>query len=127
MNKKAKESKRLFLISGLIVTIISIYINIDDVIKGHFPNAIMLLALGMNHLLMAYLSPHLFQRDERSKMILGKSMFANYFVLFGTIAILFLVSGFSHFNWDAQQVLIILTSFLLLSIPTTMVIYSKIL
>lgn len=126
--KKAKESRFIFLISGLFVTGVSIYINFDDVINGRFPSAITIMsfALGINQLLMAYLSPHLFPKDERSKMILGKSMFVNYFVIFGTILFLFILTGFSDINWDAQQVLIVLTSILMLTIPTTMVIYSKI-
>ncbi|MBG9617628.1 hypothetical protein [Bacillus cereus] len=126
--KKAKESRFIFLISGLFVTGVSIYINFDDVINGRFPSAIttMSFALGINQLLMAYLSPHLFPKDERSKMILGKSMFVNYFVIFGTILFLFILTGFSDINWDAQQVLIVLTSILMLTIPTTMAIYSKI-
>ncbi|MES5844485.1 hypothetical protein ACU80C_30465 (plasmid) [Bacillus mycoides] len=126
--KKAKESRFIFLISGLFVTGVSIYINFDDVISGRFPDAITIMsfALGINQLLMAYLSPHLFPKDERSKMILGKSMFVNYFVIFGTILFLFILTGFSDINWDAQQTLIVLTSILMLTIPTTMVIYSKI-
>lgn len=124
--KKAKESRFIFLISGLFVTGVSIYINFDDVISGRFPDAIMSFTLGINQLLMAYLSPHLFPKDERSKMILGKSMFVNYFVIFGTILFLFILTGFSDINWDAQQTLIVLTSILMLTIPTTMVIYSKI-
>jgi hypothetical protein len=124
--KKAKENRFVFLISGLFVTGVSIYINFDDVINGRFPDAIMLLALGINQLLMAYLSPHLFPKDERSKMILGKSMFVNYFVIFGTIILLFIVTGYSDINWNAQQVLIVLISILMLTIPTTMVIYSRI-
>lgn len=126
--KKAKESRFIFLISGLFVTGVSIYINFDDVISGRFSDAITIMsfALGINQLLMAYLSPHLFPKDERSKMILGKSMFVNYFVIFGTILFLFILTGFSDINWDAQQTLIVLTSILMLTIPTTMVIYSKI-
>ncbi|MBM6647071.1 hypothetical protein [Bacillus sp. RIT 809] len=126
--KKAKESRFIFLISGLFVTGVSTYINFDDVINGRFPDVITIMsfALGINQLLMAYLSPHLFPKDERSKMILGKSMFVNYFVIFGTILLLFILTGFSDINWDAQQVLIVLTSILMLTIPTTMVIYSKI-
>ncbi|OXB98680.1 MULTISPECIES: hypothetical protein [Bacillus] len=126
--KKAKESRFIFLISGLFVTGVSTYINFDDVINGRFPDVITIMsfALGINQLLMAYLSPHLFPKDERSKMILGKSMFVNYFVIFGTILLLFILTEFSDINWDAQQVLVVLTSILMLTIPTTMVIYSKI-
>lgn len=126
MSKKAKENRRIFFISGLFLTSVSIYINLDDVIHNRFPDAGMLFALGINQLLMAYLSPHLFPKDERAKMILAKSMFVNYFVIFGTIMMLFNVTGFGIVNWDAQQVLIVLASILMLTIPSTMVIYSKI-
>lgn len=125
-SKKAKENRFMFLISGIFLTGVSIYINLDDVINGRFPDAVMLFALGINQLLMAYLSPHLFPKDERSKMILAKSMFVNYFVIFGTITLLFILTGFSNYNWDAQQVLIVLASILMLTIPITMVTYSKI-
>ncbi|MEM5594440.1 hypothetical protein AAHH67_26695 [Niallia circulans] len=42
----------------------------------------MILALGINQLLLAYLSPHIFPKDERAKEIVGKAMTINYFVLF---------------------------------------------
>lgn len=126
MSKKAKKNRLIYFISGLFVTGVSIYINFDDVVHNRFPDAGLLFTLGINQLLMAYLSPHLFPKDERTKMIIAKSMFVNYFVIFGTIMILFNVTGFGIVNWDAQQVLIVLASILTLTIPSTMVIYTKI-
>lgn len=58
-----------------------------------FPEGIMILFLGTSSLMMAYLSPHLFPKDERSKEIIGKSMSINYFVLFGAMTLLILLTG----------------------------------
>lgn len=86
----------------------------------------MILVLGLSNLMMAYLSPHLFPRDERSKDIMGKAMMINYFVLFGTILVLFLLTGsLGPIALDSTQVLIVLFSIMALTIPGTMVVYSK--
>lgn len=124
--KKARENQLTYLFLAIIMIPLSIYINFSPIANGEFPNGIMLLALGTNALLMAYLSPHLFPKDERSKEIIGKSMSANYYVLFGTILILFLLVGsFGPVTMTATQTLIILFSIMTIAIPLTMVVYSK--
>lgn len=126
--KKPKNYSITYLCSGIFLTAMGIYLNYEDVLKGEFPNAMILLALGMNQLLFSYLSPHIFPRDERAKEIIGKAMTANYFVLFSAILILFLATGSSGFlTLDAAQVLVLLACIMALAIPVTMVIYSKIL
>jgi hypothetical protein len=125
---KARENRMLYLCSGTVITVLAMYINFDDIASGEFPDMLMLLALGINQLLLAYLSPHIFPKDERAKEIIGKSMTANYFVLFGTILVLFLATGsFGFLALDATQVLVILFCIMAISIPGAMVIYSKIL
>ena len=104
-----------------------IYLNYEYIINKAYPVSILILALGMASLMFAYLSPHLFPRDERAKTIIGKAMSINYFVLFGTILVLFLLTGsFGPLMLDATQVLELLFSIMILTIPGTMVIYSKI-
>lgn len=126
-SKKSKENRFIYLCVGVLLTILGIYLNFEDIIEGEFPSSIMILALGINQLLLAYLSPHIFPNDERAKEIIGKSMTVNYFVLFITIGILFLSTGSLGFlNFDATQVLIVLFCVLIITIPGTMVIYSKI-
>ncbi|MGG0716582.1 hypothetical protein ABE096_03130 [Robertmurraya massiliosenegalensis] len=124
--KKSNQITHLCL--GILFTIMGIYLNYEEVTKGSFPVAIMLLALGINQLLFAYLSPHIFPRDERAKEIMGKSMTVNYFILFGSLFVLFLSTGsFGFLTLDATQVLIVLFCIMAISIPSTMVVYSKIL
>ncbi|MGE8036000.1 hypothetical protein [Lysinibacillus sp. NPDC093692] len=77
--------------------------------------------------MMAYLSPHLFPKDERSKEIIGRSMSANYIVLFGTITILFLLTGsLGQFVLTATQVLTVLFCIMITTIPLIMIAYSKV-
>ncbi|KQL58517.1 hypothetical protein AN965_03590 [Alkalicoccobacillus plakortidis] len=123
--RKVKENQLLFFITGLFLTGVAIYIMIDPLLHRQFTMAVALMALGMNQLLMVYLSPHLFPKDERAKTIIGKSMVVNYFVLFSSIFLLFFVAGFSEIHWDAQQVLVFLASILLVTIPSTMVFYAR--
>jgi hypothetical protein len=126
-NKKAKENRIIYLCLGFLLTIMGVYLNYEEIIKGEFPDAITLLALGISQLLLAYLSPHIFPKDERAKEIIGKSMTINYFVLFASILFLFLATGsFGFLTLDATQVLIVLFCIMIITIPGTMVIYSKI-
>ncbi|WP_163969343.1 hypothetical protein [Oceanobacillus halotolerans] len=126
-SNKSKENRIIYLCTGVLLTIMGVYLNYGDIIKGEFPDAIMLLALGISQLLLAYLSPHIFPKDERAKEIIGKSMTINYFVLFATILVLFLATGsFGFLALDATQVLIVLFCIMIITIPGTMVIYSKI-
>ena len=124
--KKARENQLTYLFLGIIMIPLSIYINYPYIANGDFPEGIMTFFLGTSALMMAYLSPHLFPKDERTKEIVGRSMTLNYFTLFGAITILFFLTGsLGPITLSATQVLIILTCIMGTSIPLTMVIYSK--
>ena len=132
MTKRTKTNRNryLYLSLGVLLTIEGIYLNYEAILNGDFPDTIMLLALGVNQLLLAYLYPHLFPKDERSKEIFGKSMTINYFVLFASITVLILATGSGSFGFvtlDATQALIVLFCIMVIAIPGTMVFYSKIL
>lgn len=124
--KKARENQLAYLFLAIIMIPMGVYLNYSSIIKGQFPESIMLFFLGTSALMMAYLSPHLFPKDERAKAIIGKSMSANYFVLFATITLLFLAVNNQEANTlNATHVLIILFCIMVTSIPLSMVIYSK--
>lgn len=124
--KKARENKLAYLFLAIIMIPVGIYLNYYDIANGQFPEAIMLFFLGTSALMMAYLSPHLFPEDERSKEITGKSMTVNYFVLFVSIFVLFLLTGsLGAITLSATQVLIVLSCIMITSIPLTMIIYSR--
>ncbi|MDX8365556.1 hypothetical protein [Cytobacillus sp. IB215665] len=126
-NKKSKDYRIIYLCLGFLLIIMGVYLNYEDIIKGEFPDAIMLLGLGINQFLLAYLSPHIFPKDERAKEIIGKSMTINYFILFASILVLFLATGsFGFLTLHATEVLIVLFCIMIIIIPGTMVIYSKI-
>ncbi|MFE8698927.1 hypothetical protein ACFYKT_21880 [Cytobacillus sp. FJAT-53684] len=123
---KTKENQMIYFFLGIFLTGMGIYLNYQDLFNGEFPNSIMLLALGLSQLMFAYLSPHLFPNDERSKEIKGKAMMVNYFVLFGTMLILFRLTGpLGSLTLDSTQVLAVLFSIMVLTIPGTMIVYSK--
>lgn len=124
--KKARENQLTYLFLAIVMIPLGIYINYSDIANHQFPEGIMSLFLGTSALMMAYLSPHLFPKDERAKEIVGKSMTINYFTLFGAITILFLLTGaLGPITLSATQVLIVLTCIMITAIPLTMVIYSK--
>lgn len=120
--KKARENQLTYLFLAIITIPMSIYINYSDIVNGQFSERIMLFFIGTSALMMSYLSPHLFPKDERTKEIIGRSMTANYFTLFAAITLLFLIVGNTL---SATQVLSILFCIMVTSIPLTMVIYSK--
>lgn len=112
----------IYLAFGLLAIPLSMYGNYFYIANGEFPEGIMLFSLGTSSLMMAYLAPHLFPKDERSKEIIGKSMTINYFTLFASITFLIVVIGNTL---NATQVLTILFCIMTISIPFTMVIFSK--
>ena len=124
--KKARENQLTYFFLAIIMIPLSIYINYPYIANGEFPEGIMIFFLGTSALMMSYLSPHLFPRDERTKEIIGRSMTANYFVLFGAFLILFILTGsLGPIVLSATQVLLVLFCIMITAIPLTMVIYSK--
>ena len=124
--KKARENQITYLFLGIVMVPLSIYINYPYVMQLTFPEGIMTLFLGTSSLMMAYLSPHLFPKDERSKEIMGKSMSINYFVLFGSMTLLILLTGsLGPFVLTATQVLIVLFCIMVTTIPLTMIVFAN--
>lgn len=124
--KKVRENQFTYLFLGVLMVPLGIYINYNDIIQRTFPEGMMTLFLGTSSLMMAYLSTHLFPRDERSKEIIGKSMTVNYFVLFGSILALFLLTGsLGPLNLTSSQVLIVLTCTMITTIPLTMIYFAR--
>lgn len=124
--KKARENQLAYLFLAIIMIPMGVYLNYSEIANGQFPEAMMCFFLGTSAFMMAYLSPHLFPKDERTKEIIGKSMSANYFILFATITMLFLtVNNLEPNTLNATQVLIILFCIMVTSIPLTMIVYSK--
>lgn len=123
---KARENQFTYLFLGVLMVPLGIYINYKDIIQRTFPEGMMTLFLGTSSLMMAYLSTHLFPRDERSKEIIGKSMTVNYFILFGSILALFLLTGsLGPLNLTSSQVLIVLTCTMITTIPLTMIYFAR--
>lgn len=120
--KKARENQLGFLLLAIVAIPMGIYLNYSEIIKGEFSEYIILFFLGTSALMMSYLSPHLYPKDERTKEIIGKSMTANYFTLFAAITALIVIVGNTL---SATQVLTILFCIMVTSIPLAMVIYSK--
>ena len=124
--KKARENQFTYLFLGVLMVPLGIYINYNDIIQRTFPEGMMTLFLGTSSLMMSYLSTHLFPRDERSKEIIGKSMTVNYFILFGSILALFLLTGsLGPLNLTSSQVLIVLTCTMITTIPLTMIYFAR--
>ena len=117
-----RRNQLIYLAFALLAIPLSVYGNYFYIANGAFPEGIMLFSLGTSSLMMAYLAPHLFPKDERAKEIIGKSMTFNYFTLFASITFLMIVVGNTL---SATQVLTILFCIMTTSIPFTMVIFSK--
>ena len=119
---EARKNQLSYLFLGIIMVPLSICINYPYIANGDFPVGIMTFFLGTSSLMMAYLSPHLFPKDERTKEIIGKSMTVNYFTLFATMTLLFITVAKTH---TATEVLTILFCIMVTSIPLTMIFFSK--
>lgn len=115
---EARKNQLSYLFLGIIMVPLSIYINYPYIANGDFPVGIMTFFLGTSSLMMAYLSPHLFPKDELTKEIIGKSMTVNYFTLFATMTLLFITVAKTY---TATEVLTILFCVMVTSIPLTMI------
>lgn len=124
--KTARENQLGYLFLAIIMIPLGVYLNYGDIMAGEFPEAIMIFSLGTSALMMAYLSPHLFPKDERTKEIIGRSMTINYFTLFLSILVLFyMTTPAALFLLNASQVLVTLTAIMTTAIPLTMIVYAK--
>ena len=120
--KQARINQLGYLFLAIIMIPMGIYLNYSDIVNGQFSEKIICFFLGTSALMISYLSPHLFPKDERTKEIIGKSMTANYFTLFAAITTLIIIVGNTL---SATQVLTILFCTMVTSIPLSMIIYSK--
>ena len=123
--QEGRSNRRLFLISGSLITLCAIYINYEPIMNSEFPLSMLLLAVGCNQLLMAYVAPHIFPRDERSKNISSKSTHVTFFALVGMMLVLLVVNGVADSGLDGAQVLHVLAATLLITIPGSMIFFSK--
>ncbi|QPQ31244.1 hypothetical protein [Lysinibacillus sp. JNUCC 51] len=124
--KQARKNQISYLFLGIVMVPLGIYINYPYIMQNTFPEGIMILFIGTSSLMMAYLSPHLFPKVERSKEILCKSMSINYFVLFGSMTLLILLTGsLGPFVLSASHVLIVLFCIMVTTIPLTMIVYAN--
>lgn len=125
MNKRneVKRNQLIYLVTGVVFLIFGIYLNIGYFNRGEFPDAILFLVLAINQLAWAYLTPHIFPKDERSKAIRQKAMEVNYFIVLFVIIALLYISG--QVDLSAYQALTILGSFYLLSAVFSMIYFAK--
>ncbi|MFJ7371657.1 hypothetical protein ACIQVU_19865 [Lysinibacillus sp. NPDC098008] len=123
---ETKKIQLTFLSSGILGVGMGIYLNYENILNKEFPDFIMLLAIGLNQLMLTYLSPHIFPKNKRSKEIIRKAMTINYFILFATLIILILLtSSLGSLILSSTQALSIIFCIMVITIPGTMIIYSK--
>ena len=126
ISKTARNRRVYLLFCGLFISIVAIYTNYTYINLGEFPKSIMLVGAGINLLSLSYLAPHLYPKDERSEMIISKSMFYNYFIILAVIAALLIICGPSGFIvLDAFEVLNLLATIYFITIAITMLYFSK--
>ncbi|KMY30786.1 hypothetical protein ACZ11_14210 [Lysinibacillus xylanilyticus] len=121
----SRNSRIAYLFSGIVCTVIGIYINIPAITSNYFSESYILLAIGIGQIMLAYLAPHIFPNDERSEKIVGRAMYINYFVLFIMLFVLYSLISSDIWILSGVQLLIIIFSVMVVSIPATMIIYTK--
>lgn len=121
----SRNSRIAYLFSGIVCTVIGIYINIPAIASNYFSESYILLAIGIGQIMLAYVAPHIFPNDERSEKIVGRAMFINYFVLFIMLFVLYSLISSDIWILSGVQLLIIIFSVMVVSIPATMIIYTK--
>ncbi|TWT05574.1 hypothetical protein FQV26_14190 [Planococcus sp. CPCC 101016] len=122
-NTEVKRNRLIYLVTGVALLIFGIYLNIGYLNRGEFPHAIIFIALAINQLAWAYVAPHIFPKDERSKTIREKAMTINYYMVLIVIIVLLYVS--EQMNLTAYQALTIVGCFSLLSTAFAMIFFSK--
>lgn len=120
---KVKKNQKVYLVTGIVMLLMSVYINIGYLMKGDFPEGILLFAAGINQICLAYLAPHIFPKDERAKQIREKAMSTNYVFMLVIIIIMVLLVG--QIQLSAFHALNILGTFYLVSPTFIMIFYAN--
>lgn len=126
-NNNSAFSKTTAIITGIIATIVGVYLSYIDFLDNTISIGILLFSLGIMQICNYLLIPHISLKDERAKQIKAKSMHVSYFffliVMF--IALLITVSPFLNLHMNTEEILILLISIYIIFIHITMVFYSK--
>jgi hypothetical protein len=122
------KSKRSYLIIGLAVLCISLFIVMDAVMTdSKIPVAVILsFTFAFMNLSLSYLSSDFQKKDERMRLIKEKGMYYSYFAIMSYFLIFILLVGFGGISISVMTVLILLASLTVLTVSLSMVILSKI-
>lgn len=74
-----KNRRTIFLIFGFIMLFNAIFINGAYIVSGKFPEGLLAFAFTIMTFCLAYLAPHLAEKDERAQRIRERAIYSSYF------------------------------------------------
>ncbi|GEK35636.1 hypothetical protein [Kurthia sibirica] len=121
--KKVYQNQLNYLFLALIMIPMGSYSSYSSLASGEFPQGMTIVFLGVSALMMSYLSPHLFPRDERAEKLIGKAMTYNFYAI-ALVIILLLMLDLLLENVEVTKMQFIAVLISVMSItPTTVMVF----
>jgi hypothetical protein len=116
-------------VSGIFALVVGVYIFVDTTIvrnEGVPLLSLLIISLCIMSFSLSYLYPQFRTKDERMRLIREKGMFYSYFMLMLYLLIFLFLLSSNIIAITAIQLIMILTSFVIITVSLSMVIVSKI-
>ncbi|MER2039003.1 MAG: hypothetical protein ABS944_12735 [Solibacillus sp.] len=121
-----KNRRTIFLIFGFIMLFNAIFINGAYIVSGKFPEGLLAFAFTIMTFCLAYLAPHLAEKDERAQRIRERAIYSSYFWGMGfAVMLMILFNPTSTLNLATFHVLSLFVAFYISTVFLNMVYYAK--
>ncbi|WP_277674410.1 hypothetical protein [Piscibacillus halophilus] len=124
---KSNNSRTVYLILAILMTINAVFISITTIYAGDFPSGIDMITISLAYMgwSIYYLYPQFKMNDERTKRIKERGLFYSFFGIMGFLLFIIIFIGFFDAQLETMKLIQYLTSFIMIMIWTSFIVTSK--
>ncbi|SEQ00134.1 hypothetical protein [Piscibacillus halophilus] len=124
---KSNNSRTVYLILAILMTINAVFISITTIYAGDFPAGIDMITISLAYMgwSIYYLYPQFKMNDERTKRIKERGLFYSFFGIMGFLLFIIIFIGFFDAQLETMKLIQYLTSFIMIMIWTSFIVTSK--
>lgn len=124
---KSNNSRTVYLILAILMTINAVFISITTIYAGDFPSGIDMITISLAYMgwSIYYLYPQFKMNDERTKRIKERGLFYSFFGIMGFLLFIIIFIGFFDAQLETMKLIQYLTSFIMIMIWTSFIVISK--
>ncbi|WP_175615977.1 hypothetical protein [Piscibacillus halophilus] len=124
---KSNNSRTVYLILAILMTINAVFISITTIYAGDFPSGIDVITISLAYMgwSIYYLYPQFKMNDERTKRIKERGLFYSFFGIMGFLLFIIIFIGFFDAQLETMKLIQYLTSFIMIMIWTSFIVTSK--